>query len=111
LNLGDPESQKLELQGNLKLIKVEVCFFPPMTGFILEGERRHCKQTISPGIIDKTTGKPSYVIYTIDLPSRSLDEFSFWVYRHMDKAQMLSPSALVDKHRQAAQALAARYSH
>ena len=28
----------------------------------------------------------------------------------MDKAQMISPSALVDKHRQAAIALAARYS-
>lgn len=110
LNLGDPESQKLELQGNLKLIKVEVRFFPLVTGFILEGERRHPKQTITRGIIDKTTGKYSYVIYTIDLPPRSIEEFSLWVYRHMDKAQMLSPSALVDKHRQAAIALAARYS-
>ncbi|MBN3877043.1 YafY family protein [Nostoc sp. JL23] len=110
LNLGDIESQKLELEGNLDLIKVEVHFFPPMTGFILEGERRHPKQKIIPGIIDKTTGKPSYVIYTIDLPKRSIDEFSLWVYRHMDKAQMISPSALADKHHQAAIALAARYS-
>ncbi|MBD2513167.1 hypothetical protein H6G91_39445 [Nostoc muscorum FACHB-395] len=44
------------------------------------------------------------------MPKRSIDEFSLWVYRHMDKAQMISPSALVDKHRQAAIALAARYS-
>ncbi|WP_375473879.1 WYL domain-containing protein [uncultured Nostoc sp.] len=110
LNLGDLESQKLELQGSLELTKVEVRFFPPMTGFILEGERRHPKQKVTPGIIDKTTGKPSYVIYTIDLPNRSLDEFSLWIYRHMDKAQMLSPSVLVNKHRQAAIALATRYS-
>ncbi|MHC5931370.1 hypothetical protein [Nostoc sp.] len=93
MNLGDIESQKLELEGNLEFIKVEVHFFPPMTGFILEGERRHPKQKITPGIIDKTTGKPSYVIYRIDLPNRSIDEFSLWVYRHMDKAQMISPSA------------------
>ncbi|HYW21203.1 MAG TPA: hypothetical protein VE956_18270 [Nodularia sp. (in: cyanobacteria)] len=50
------------------------------------------------------------LIYTIDLPKRSIDEFSLWVYRHMDKAQIISPSALVNKHRQAAIALAAHYS-
>ncbi|HYW21204.1 MAG TPA: hypothetical protein VE956_18275 [Nodularia sp. (in: cyanobacteria)] len=58
--------------GNLDLIKVEVHFFPPMTGFILEGERRHPKQKITPGIIDKTTGKPIYVIYQYLCQNKSL---------------------------------------
>jgi hypothetical protein len=45
----------------------------------------------------------------VDLPPRSVNQFSFWVYRYLDKAEVLSPPQLVKQHRQAAQALYARY--
>ncbi len=111
LNLGDMEQQQLELQGRLSKETVKVRFFPPVSAFILEGELRHPQQKVIAGNVDETTGKPVYVDYIIKLPARSLDEFSFWVYRYMDKAVVLSPSALVEKHRQAAQALVTQYTN
>lgn len=108
-NLGDSPQQQQELRGELELVKVKVRFYPPVTAFIQEGERRHPKQKITPGAIDVNTGKSHYVDYTVALPPRSLDEFILWVYRYMDKAQILAPQELLEKHHQAAQALVARY--
>ncbi|HEY9645077.1 MAG TPA: WYL domain-containing protein [Chroococcidiopsis sp.] len=109
LHLGSPEQQQQERQGKLSLIPVKVRFFPPVSRFIAEGERRHPRQKIGLGPIDDNTGEPAYVDYGLKLPERSLNEFSFWVGRHMENAQVLSPSSLIDKHRQAAQTLLARY--
>ena len=109
LSLGSLESQQAELQGTLKLEKVKVRFFEKVVGFILEGDRRHPRQKIRQGP-KNSFGKVAYVDYQIDLPERSLNEFSLWVNRYMDSAQVLSPPSLVEKHRQAARDLADRYS-
>ncbi|TVP62959.1 MAG: WYL domain-containing protein [Nodularia sp. (in: Bacteria)] len=111
LSLGEPEPQISELAGNLKFVNIKVRFFPPVSAFILEGELRHLKQKITPGKIDQITGKPTYIDYAVDLPPRSLNEFSFWVYRYLDKAEVLSPPQLVEQHRRSAQALYSRYFH
>ncbi|BAY12991.1 helix-turn-helix transcriptional regulator [Calothrix sp. NIES-2098] len=110
LSLGEPPEQQLELQGKLELVTAKVRFFPPVATFIQEGERRHPKQKIVLGPKNATTGKPSYVDYVVSLPPRSLDEFSFWVCRYMDKARVISPTQLVKKHYQAAQALLSHYN-
>ncbi len=107
--LGTPEDQQLERLGKLPLEIVKVRFFPPVTTFILEGERRHPQQKIIKGSTDKD-GEYSYVDYLIKLPRRSFAEFSRWVYRYMGNALVLSPPELVEKHCQEAQALASRYS-
>ncbi|MEG5175408.1 WYL domain-containing protein [Microcoleus sp. B3-D7] len=110
LFLGKPEQQQAELQGTLKLEKVKVRFFEKVVGFILEGDRRHPRQKkIKEGPRD-SFGKVLYVDYQIDLPDRSLNEFSLWVNKHMENVQVLSPPSLVEKHRQAARDLADRYS-
>ncbi len=109
LYLGEVKEQELELTGHLDFIEVKVRFFPPVTRFILEGELRHLNQQIILGQIDKTIGEYQFIDYIIKLPPRSLNEFSLWVYRYMDKAVVLSPSELVEKHCQAAQALFYRY--
>jgi hypothetical protein len=77
----------------------------------LEGERRHLRQEIILGEYDKNTGEHKFVDYRLKLPSRSLSEFMHWVYRYMDKAEILSPPKLVKEHFQAAQFLFDRYSH
>ena len=109
LFLGKPEQQQAELQGTLKLQKVKVRFFEKVVGFILEGDRRHPRQKIKEGPRD-SFGKVLYVDYQIDLPDRSLNEFSLWVNKHMENVQVLSPPSLVEKHRQAARDLCDRYS-
>ena len=109
LFLGKPEQQQAELQGTLKLQKVKVRFFEKVVGFILEGDRRHPRQKIKEGPKD-SFGKVLYVDYQIDLPDRSLNEFSLWVNKHMENVQVLSPPSLVEKHRQAARDLCDRYS-
>lgn len=111
LSLGELEDQKLELGGNLPFITVKVRFFPPVSAFILEGELRHLKQVITPGLVDRKTGDYSYIDYQVSLPPRSLNEFSLWVNRFLDKAQVLSPPQLVEKHRLSAQALVSRYGN
>jgi hypothetical protein len=108
LNLGKLEPQRLELAGNLEFIEVKVRFYPPISNFILEGELRHPRQKITTGFIDQN-GQYSYIEYAIDLPGRSLNEFSRWVYRYMDKAQVLSPPQLVAEHHKYAEALLERY--
>lgn len=109
LFLGEVEAQQQELEGELELVTVKVRFFPPVTKFIIEGERRHLKQRVVLGPIDETTDEATYVDYIIPLPPRSLNEFMLWVYRHMENAQIISPQELAEKHYQAAVALVQRY--
>jgi predicted DNA-binding transcriptional regulator YafY len=108
--LGELEEQQLELRGELEFVRVKVRFFPPVSSFIEEGELRHPHQKIRRGPKDNQTGKPHYVDYCLELPPRSLDEFSIWVQRYGDRARVLSPSQLVEKHRQAALNLVDRYA-
>jgi hypothetical protein len=109
LKLGDYQEQQLELRGKLELIEIKVRFFPPVSNFIEEGELRHPQQKIRKGKLDPTTGKPIHLDYLIKLPPRSVDEFSFWVNRYLDKALVLSPAELVTQHRESALKLAQRY--
>lgn len=109
LNLGTVEEQKQELAGDLNFVTAKVRFYPPTSQFIVEGERRHSRQKVKAGKVDPVTGRPAYVDYQVILPPRSLDEFSIWVQRYADKAQVLSPAALVDQHRQMAIAHVQRY--
>ncbi len=88
---------------------MKVRFFQKVVGFILEGDRRHPRQKINEGPKD-SFGNLLYVDYQIDLPDRSLNEFSLWVNKYMENAQVLSPPSLVEKHRQAARDLVDRYS-
>ncbi|MFM9264756.1 hypothetical protein [Tychonema sp. BBK16] len=97
------------MQGTLKLEKVKVRFFEKVVGFILEGDRRHPRQKIKEGPRD-SFGKLLYVDYKIDLPDRSLNEFSLWVNKHMENVQVMWPPSLVEKHRQAARDLCDRYN-
>ncbi|MGF1540621.1 MAG: helix-turn-helix transcriptional regulator [Pleurocapsa sp.] len=101
LKLGNFDEQQLELQGELDLIQVKVRFFPPVSRFIAEGELRHPRQTIRQ--------QAEYLDYCLELPPRSLDEFSFWVNRYLDKAIILSPPQLIAKHRQWALNLVQKY--
>jgi hypothetical protein len=103
LYLGEPDEQLQERLGNLDLVTVVVRFFPPVTAFILEGERRHPRQQMRQGL------KGAYVDYTIELPPRSMNEFCRWVYRFMYCAKILAPADLVEKHRQAALKLVQQY--
>ncbi|MCP2729777.1 helix-turn-helix transcriptional regulator [Limnofasciculus baicalensis] len=108
--LGTPEHQYQERCKQLSLESIKVRFFPPSATFILEGESRHKSQQIIKGIKDEN-GNYQYIDYKVKLPRRSFPEFSRWVYRHMGNAQVLSPPDLVEMHRQAAESVAARYSH
>lgn len=108
LYLGTIEDQQLERLGQLDFVNVTVRFFPEVMAFILEAEKRHPSQKIHEG--SKTQdGKPAYVDYKVKLPPRSLKEFSHWVYRFMGSAQFLEPLEMVEKHKQVAQELLARY--
>jgi predicted DNA-binding transcriptional regulator YafY len=49
------------------------------------------------------------VDYIVKLPPRSLQEFSWWVCRQMENAEVLEPDFLRQQHYQAALALVARY--
>ena len=84
-------------------------FFPPACEFIREGERRHPNQKIVLGPKDEQTGALLYLDYSVKLPARSLNEFGYWVARHLDNAQVLAPPHLVEQQRQAAQRLCDRY--
>ncbi|MBW4532574.1 MAG: WYL domain-containing protein [Pleurocapsa minor HA4230-MV1] len=101
LKLGTFEEQQLELAGKLALISAKVRFFPPVSAFIAEGERRHPRQ-----IIEK---HPDYLDYSLKLPLRSLAEFGFWINRYSDNVIVLSPPELKLKHRQAAMSLMQKY--
>jgi predicted DNA-binding transcriptional regulator YafY len=106
LNLGTLTEQQAELAGTLELIPACIRFYPPASSFIWEGDRRHPRQKIKLG-----PGKPvpKYLDYRLDLPPRSLGEFAFWVQRYGDKAIVLAPLALQERHRQGAEDLARCY--
>lgn len=108
LYLGQLEEQQQELAGNLEYIQVKVRFYPPMTAFILEGERRHPKQKIRRGAKD-AKGNLEYVDYTVPLPPRSHNEFFRWLCRYMDNVKVIFPPEMVVKHREAAGKLRERY--
>lgn len=108
LNLGDPAEQVAELRGKLTPERVRVRFFAPVTAFIIEGDRRHPSQRVIPGPKD-ASGTYQFVDYAVKLPPRSLDEFLRWVNRFADRAQVLSPTSLENRHRRAAARLLERY--
>lgn len=110
LNLGDLASQKLELAGQLALIPCKVRFFHPISYFIQEGETRHPQQKLKNPQIDPQTKILNSIDYHIDLPSRSLEEFLWWVQRYLEHACILSPPELAEKHQRSAQTLLDRYS-
>ncbi len=109
LYLGDPAAQTAELQGRLAFEEYKVRFFGSVVPFILEGDRRHLHQKIVKGPIDPSTQKLAYVTYSVQLPRRSQDEFSRWVARFLQNAQVLAPASLVEKHERAAAELLQRY--
>jgi len=111
LYLGSVEQQQKELEQNSLFETVKVRFFPPVIDFIMEGDRRHANHKIIKGHRDKETGQPAYVDYIIKLPERSFKEFSLWVFRHMNHAQVIAPNKLVQIHKEAAQELFERYSN
>lgn len=103
LYLGTPTEQQAELAGTLTFVNVKVRFLGEVAAFITEGEKRHPRQTVR----KKANGT---VDYEISLPPRSLPEFSRWVNRFMEAAQVMAPPQLVQQHYTAAQQLAARYA-
>jgi hypothetical protein len=105
LYLGEVEEQQQELASELPLTKITIRFFEPVITFIAEGEYRHPRQTTHKG----SKGGISYIDYTILLPSRSIDEFSRWVYRFMHHAKVLAPESLVKQHKEAALKLGQLY--
>jgi predicted DNA-binding transcriptional regulator YafY len=109
LYLGELDEQQAELNGTLEPISVKVRFFPPVVNFILEGERRHPHQHIKLGPKDRQ-GEHQYVDYSLPLPERSLEEFLLWVNRYTDRAKILAPESLAQRHLQSAINLLARYS-
>ncbi|PSB21313.1 WYL domain-containing protein [Phormidesmis priestleyi ULC007] len=110
LFLGNPTEQKAELTEQLTFDLVKVRFYPPVSRFIVEGNYRHPHQKILLGAINPETDEPEYVDYQIKLPSRSLQEFGFWLCRYMEHVQILAPASLAQQHYAAAQTLVKRYS-
>lgn len=108
LYLGTPQEQKSECNGSLALTEITVRFFAEVVLFILEGEKRHPNQIVRKGP-KAENGYPRYVDYTIKLPPRSINEFSLWVNRFMDQAQVLAPQDLAHKHYHSAQRLFQHY--
>lgn len=109
LLLGNPEEQRQELMGQLEFVEVRVRFFPKVMKFISESPLRHPQQRIEIFPSGKLDSQTQYVDYVVQLPPRSLNEFSFWVYRFMGNAQVISPKSLVKQHREAAEQQVARY--
>lgn len=105
LYLGTPEQQQLEQRGMAELINVQVRFFAPIDAFILEGDRRHPTQTLRKGQQHNQT----YVDYSVQLPERSLSEFSRWLNRFMHHAKILAPANLAAQHQENALKLMQRY--
>ncbi len=102
LYLGNYQEQRQELMGQLAFAELTVRFFPKVITFITEGSLRHRNQNIKLGPKD-SLGKVTYADYTVKLPPRSIKEFSFWVYRFMGNAQVISPEWLVEEHRRSAE--------
>jgi hypothetical protein len=111
LNLGDLESQKLELEGKSTLVPIKVRFFDPVSYFIQEGQARHPRQKLKNAKLDPKTKKLLSIDYHIDLPERSVNEFLWWVQRYLEYAQILSPSQLAERHYKSALALVEQYKN
>ncbi len=109
LFLGEPDEQQQELAGALQFEEIKVRFYDAAIPLILEAERRHPHQKLRKGKLNASTGLPTYVDYQIALPPRSMREFGFWLNRYMENVQVIAPEALINQHRQAAQALLQRY--
>lgn len=107
--LGASLEQQLERQGKLPFVKVVVRFFGNAMTFIQEGDKRHESQEFSV-VTDAKDGKPKYLEYSVNLPPRSLKEFCYWACRFMGNVQFITPTELVDKHRNMAQELLDKYS-
>ncbi|MCW6037843.1 WYL domain-containing protein [Spirulina subsalsa FACHB-351] len=69
----------------------------------------HCVPLLEEVIVGGKGKGQDYLDYRVVLPRRSLDEFSIWVQRYADKAQVLSPPVLVEKHQQMALRLLEHY--
>lgn len=108
INLGGREEQQQEQSGKLPLVKVKVRFFERVVPFILEGNRRHPKQTIQ--VTKDGTGQVEWVDYTVLLPPRSLDEFFRWVNRFLEQAQVLAPTEWVEKYKARSRQMMEQYS-
>jgi WYL domain len=109
LFLGQPEAQRLERAGELPLVSAQVRFFDEVSRFIMEGERRHPRQTIRPGP-QTAEGRWQWVDYGVRLPERSLPEFFRWVNRFLEQAQVLAPVEWVERYRDRAAKLVERYA-
>jgi predicted DNA-binding transcriptional regulator YafY len=109
LLLGNPDEQRQELLGQLEFVKIRARFYPRVMSFVAEGSLRHPKQQIEIGPKDPATRQPAYIDYVIELPPRSIREFSFWIYHFMGNVAILSPEWLVEEHRQAAAKQAVLY--
>ena len=105
LYLGTPSQQQLEQSGMAELINVQVRFFAPIDAFILEGDRRHPTQKLRKGQQNQQT----YVDYSVQLPARSLSEFSRWLNRFMHHVKILAPAELAAQHQANALKLAQLY--
>jgi predicted DNA-binding transcriptional regulator YafY len=110
LFLGEQQEQELELRGKLEFIQIKVRFYPPVSNFIREGEKRHLKQKIISGKKDPHTNKPSYIDYHIELPPRSLNEFMIWLQKYGSNVEVIQPALLRQQHLDSALALISRYS-
>ncbi len=108
LNLGkEVEKQRLELAGRLNFQTIKIRFYPKVTNFITEADKRHQSQKIT--TIKDDTGQVKYVDYQVKLPERSINEFMLWVYKFMDKAQVIEPPKLAEEHQEKAMAIVNRY--
>ena len=107
IHLGEPGEQRNERQGKLTLVPVTVRFFGAIAAQVLREDRRHPSQTIKEG--PRYNDRVAHVDYSVQLPPRSLPEFSQWIYRYGTQAQILSPPELVEQHRREALGVAARY--
>jgi predicted DNA-binding transcriptional regulator YafY len=86
-----------------------VRFFGEVSGFIVEGERRHPRQIIRKGP-KLPDGRWQWVDYGVRLPERSLPEFFRWVNRFLEQAQVLAPVEWVERYRDRAAKLVERYA-
>jgi len=108
LNLGNLEEQELELKGELQLEKIKVRFHPPIADLIIEGDLRHPKQRIKV-TKNQHNGQISFVDYFISLPSRSLNEFLYWLQKYSSSVEVIYPEHLRKRHEQGALQLYQRY--
>ncbi len=108
LSLGKVVEQQLERQRQLQLIDVRVRFFQAVAPFILEGQLRHPRQQLKRQR-KNDRGQVIEVDYCIQLPPRSLPEFSRWVRSFGANAQVIAPSNLVQEFEQMAANLSQMY--